>query len=80
LIADREGAFFIYKHEILKFTMPIFTSVVCWAGISGIFNRAVCGTRDRALLLCRLNKGYLTRTAELRERRPSMVLITKAWR
>jgi hypothetical protein len=79
LIADRGSAFSMYLGETLKFTIPHFTSAVCAAAISQIFQSVVCGTTDSALLFCSLNRGYVTRIVQLKDRQPRLILVTKSW-
>jgi hypothetical protein len=79
LIADRGSSFSMYLGGTLKFTIPHFTSSVCAAAISQVFQSVVCGTTDCALLFCSLNRGYVTRIVQLREKQPLLVLITKSW-
>ena len=78
LIADRDSSFSLYRNNVLKFSIPLFTSSVKSACVNSKFNMAVCGTHDCSLMFCSLSNGYVTRCVKI-TRTPDLVLCTPSW-
>jgi hypothetical protein len=78
-VGDRESAFALYYRSELRFLIPIFTSSVRCCAVRPDFHLAVCGTRDRSLIFCSMNRGYVTRIIQLEDCDPILVAITEGW-
>jgi hypothetical protein len=79
VIADCDSSLSVYKGKELQFALPVFTSLGKCLAISEKWQLVVCGTRDRTLMFCSLNRGCVTRIVQLENRVPAMVIVTRAW-
>ncbi|OHT02708.1 hypothetical protein TRFO_30109 [Tritrichomonas foetus] len=79
---DSDAILSVYETNNLKqplFSIPSYREAVKCLAVSSTFHCVVCGTRDSSLLFCSINNRSFTKSVDLNNKVPTMVLVTPCW-